>query len=148
MNLRGNVIPAIDLRKRFDMDGVEHDESSRVIIVDMNGKLTGLIVDSVSEVLRVPRKSIEPPPDVISADIQTEFIKGVGKLDNTGRMIILVDVTKILSREEQKQVYKVSARDEDEDISAEPESSPSKEAAKKAECVSPATNRKKLKKAS
>jgi purine-binding chemotaxis protein CheW len=108
MNLRGNVIPAIDLRKRFDMEKKQHDESTRVIIVNMNGKLTGLIVDSVSEVLRMPKGSIELAPEIIRSKVETEYIKGVGKIRDTNRMIILIAVDKILSLDELKQLNKTS----------------------------------------
>ena len=97
MNLRGNVIPAIDLRKRFDMEEGKRDESTRVMIINMGGKLTGLIVDAVSEVIRLTQKYIEPPPEVIQGDSKMEFIKGLGKIDNNNRMILLIDVSKILS---------------------------------------------------
>ncbi len=102
INLRGNVIPAIDLRKRFGMELREHDEATRVIIVNINNKLTGLIVDSVSEVLRMSKQAIEAPPDILSADFQTEFIKGIGKMDQNERMIILIEVSRILSTDEQQ----------------------------------------------
>ena len=108
MNLRGNVIPAIDLRKRFDMEAGTRDESTRVMIINMGGKLTGLIVDAVSEVIRLTQRYIEPPPEVIQGDSKTEFIKGLGKIDNNNRMILLIDVSKILSMKEQKELSRVS----------------------------------------
>ncbi len=106
MNLRGNVIPAIDLRKRFSMELIAHSESTRVVIVNIGGKLTGMIVDSVSEVLRLPKKNIDPPPDVISSNLNTDFIKGIGKITGQNRFILLVDVNKILSFDEQEKMYK------------------------------------------
>lgn len=100
MNLRGNVIPAIDLRKRFGLPAVEHDESTRVIIVNMNGKLTGFIVDSVSEVFRLDRNAIEPPPEVIRTDLNMDFIKGICK--GGGKMVVLIEISKILAGHEQE----------------------------------------------
>ncbi|MBF0545287.1 MAG: chemotaxis protein CheW [Candidatus Riflebacteria bacterium] len=103
MNLRGNVIPAIDLRKRFDMEIKAHDEATRVIIVNISNRLTGLIVDSVSEVLRISKRMLEPPPQSLKMDSKTEFISGIGKLADQ-KMIILIEASKILSAKEQEQL--------------------------------------------
>ena len=118
MNLRGNVIPAIDLRKRFDMEEGKRDESTRVMIINMGGKLTGLIVDAVSEVIRHTQKCIESPPDVIQGDSKMEFIKGLGKIDKNNRMILLIDVSKILSDSEQKELGKVTEQGHGEETAA------------------------------
>ena len=101
MNLRGNVIPIIELKKRFGMPLKEYDESTRVIIITIMGKLTGLIVDSVSEVLRLSKDTIEPAPGIIKTRTETEFLKGICKLDKVNRMILLLAVDKILTFEEQ-----------------------------------------------
>lgn len=101
MNLRGNVIPAIDLRKRFGLPSMTHDESTRVIIVNMNGKLTGFIVDSVSEVFRLDRRSIELPPEVIRTNLNMDFIRGICKASNN-KMVVLIEVSKILAGHEQE----------------------------------------------
>ncbi len=102
MNLRGNVIPAIDLRKRFNLETVKHNESTRVIIVDISDKTTGLIVDAVSDVIRISRKSIEAPPEIIGSKVETEFVDGIGNLVKQGRFIIILNVNKILNMDEQK----------------------------------------------
>jgi purine-binding chemotaxis protein CheW len=104
MNLRGNVIPIIDLRKRFELEVKQHDEATRVIIVTIMGKLTGLIVDSVSEVLRLAKSTIERTPEIIRSKTGTEFLKGVCKIEKDNRMILLMSVDKILSSEEQSQL--------------------------------------------
>jgi purine-binding chemotaxis protein CheW len=104
MNLRGNVIPAIDLRKRFNLEIVKHGEATRVIIVDIMDKTTGLIVDSVSEVIRISQKLIEPPPEIISSQVETGFIDGIANLAKQGRFIIILNVNKILSNDEQRQL--------------------------------------------
>ncbi len=109
INLRGNVIPAVDLRKRFNLETVKHGDSTRVIIVDIQDKTTGLIVDSVSEVIRISKKWIEPPPEIIGSKVETEFIDGIGNLSKQSRFIIILNVNKILSGEEQRQL-KESAR--------------------------------------
>lgn len=105
MNLRGNVVPAIDLRKRFGMETAKHNEQTRVMIVDISKKLTGLIVDSVSEVLRVSKKRIEIPPEVIRSNVQTEFIENIVNLEQDGRFIIIINVNKILTMEESEQLH-------------------------------------------
>ncbi|MCD6490571.1 MAG: chemotaxis protein CheW, partial [Thermodesulfobacterium sp.] len=81
MNLRGNVIPVIDLRKRFEMEFRPYDETTKVIIVKLQEKLVGFVVDSVSEVLRVPKDSLETPPEIIAENIDTRFIKAICKLE-------------------------------------------------------------------
>lgn len=97
INLRGRVIPVLDLRKRFGLPSDEKTNETRIIVVEVEGKTVGLKVDAVSEVLRLPAAAVEPPPSLI-AGVESEYIKGVGKLD--GRLIILLDVGKILTRSE------------------------------------------------
>ncbi len=99
INLRGKVIPIIDLRKRFDLGHHEADKNTRIVVVKIDDIVVGLIVDEVSEVLRIPADTVEPPPPII-AGIESDYIKGVGKLDE-GRLLILLDLNKILSKEEQ-----------------------------------------------
>ena len=97
VNLRGKVIPVISLRKRFGMPVKEKDQESRIIVVDICGKVVGFFVDSVSEVLRLPSERIEPPPPMI-AGIDTDYVSGVGKLDD--RLLILLDLDKIMGTQE------------------------------------------------
>ena len=99
INLRGKVIPIIDLRKRFDLGTHEADKNTRIVVVKINDIVVGLVVDEVSEVLRIPADTVEPPPPII-AGIESDYIKGVGKLDG-GRLLILLDLNKILTKEEQ-----------------------------------------------
>ncbi len=106
MNLRGNVIPVIDLRKRFKMATTEHNDSTRVIIINIVNELTGLIVDSVSEVIRVSRTDIQPAPDIVKDDVKSEFLKGIGKYNK--RMFLILDISRILSKEEQQELKEVS----------------------------------------
>ncbi|MEW6418926.1 MAG: chemotaxis protein CheW [Nitrospirota bacterium] len=91
INLRGKVIPVINLRKRFGLDSKETDSQSRIMVVDV-GATIGLIVDSVSEVLRLSSDTIEPPPPMTAGD-GSEYIKGVGKLED--RLLILLDIDRI-----------------------------------------------------
>jgi purine-binding chemotaxis protein CheW len=110
VNLRGNVIPALDLRKRFSMDTIERTDSNRIIIVDIGGVKTGIIVDAVSEVLRLERSAIAPPPAVTLGGIETSFIEGVGKLNNGQRMVMILNLPELLSlapKAEPQEVKKV-----------------------------------------
>ena len=104
MNLRGRVVPIVNLRKRFGLPAKEYDKNTRIIVVDLNGKTVGFIVDSVSEVLRLSKSVVEPPPDLVSG-IDSEYITGIAKLDD--RLLILLDLEKILTAEE-KQTLKES----------------------------------------
>jgi purine-binding chemotaxis protein CheW len=97
-NLRGSVLPVIDLRKRFGIDNQEITEHSRIVIVFMDTVKIGMIVDAVSEVLRIPDSSIEPTPPIVTT-INQQYIRGIAKLE--GRLIILLDLNKVLSNEEQ-----------------------------------------------
>lgn len=93
INLRGKVIPVINLRKKFGLHGKDSDDASRVIIMDIQGVTYGLVVDSVSEVLRIPSDVVEPPPPMASST-GSIFIKGIAKLEN--RLIILIDIDRLM----------------------------------------------------
>jgi chemotaxis signal transduction protein len=108
-NLRGEVIPVLDTRKRFDLEVKPPDDRTRIIIVDLGGVKTGLVVDSVREVLNLATKDIAPPPEAIGSGIDQHFISGIGKVDAGKRMIVLLDVEKILSRQEQAHLSEVTA---------------------------------------
>jgi purine-binding chemotaxis protein CheW len=101
INLRGKVIPIIDLRKRFNMEIKEHDKSTRIVVVDISGNIMGMIVDAVSEVLRLPADTIEPPPELVTG-INSEYIKGVAKLED--RLLIFLDLSKVIDAEEMTSV--------------------------------------------
>ena len=98
INLRGEVIPVIDLRKRFGLQEVEKTDDSRIIIVEVEKRMVGLIVDSVSEVIRMPEKNIQDSPEKV-AGAHTDLIMGVGKVND--RLLIILDLKRILSTEEQ-----------------------------------------------
>jgi purine-binding chemotaxis protein CheW len=105
INLRGKVIPIIDLRKRFGMDPKSYDSHTRIIVVEINARIVGFVVDSVSEVLRIQSSTVEPPPQIVSG-IDSEYINGVGKLDD--RLLILIDINRLLSDAEQGNLSAVS----------------------------------------
>jgi len=105
INLRGKVIPIIDLRKRLNLEiDKESGRSTRIIVVQVGGKTTGFIVDAVSQVLRIPTSTIEPPPDVV-AGVDSEYITGVSKLED--RLLIILDFSKILTSKEKKELDKL-----------------------------------------
>lgn len=95
INLRGKVIPVIDMRKRFGLPVVERDSQTRIIVMEFNQKIVGFLVDAVSEVLRIPADTVEAPPPVV-AGIGSEYIKGVGKLND--RLLILMDLDSLLGK--------------------------------------------------
>ncbi|NLM69638.1 MAG: chemotaxis protein CheW [Firmicutes bacterium] len=97
-NIRGEIIPVISLRKRFSVPETENTSETRVIIVDIENACVGFVVDAVTEVMRVPQSAIEPPPRSV-AGLRAEYLKGVGKVGD--RLIILLEVGKILTSEEQ-----------------------------------------------
>lgn len=98
INLRGKVIPIIDLRKRFGLEPRGRDKNTRIIVIEIHTMVVGFIVDSVSEVLRLPASTVEPPPPVV-AGLDSDYISAVGKLED--RLLILLDLQRLLSNEEQ-----------------------------------------------
>jgi purine-binding chemotaxis protein CheW len=97
INLRGKVIPVIDLRRRFGLKSKAQDKYTRIIVIEINQMIVGFVVDSISEVLRIPANTVEPPPPVV-AGLESEYISGVGKLED--RLLILLDLDRLLSRED------------------------------------------------
>ncbi len=97
INLRGDVIPIIDLRDKFGLEAKENTAMTRVIVVEVEGRLMGMVVDSASQVVRIPADHIDPPPPVLGG-LSQEFITGVGKLDD--KLIILLNADAILTSDE------------------------------------------------
>ncbi len=94
IDMRGIIIPVFNLRKRFNINPDKAmEESNKIIVIEQDDKYVGLIVDSVTEVIRLPEKNVEPPPSTIGG-VESEYIIGVGKLNDL--IIILLDVSKIL----------------------------------------------------
>jgi purine-binding chemotaxis protein CheW len=116
LDVRGSLVPVVDLRKRFEVQGTGVGEETRIVLVDFEGERLGLVVDSVTEVLRVPETSILPPPRYVKG-LAAEFIRGIVRLEN--RLIVLVDMDRILSSAERIALLEseFAAR---EDASAEP----------------------------
>jgi purine-binding chemotaxis protein CheW len=105
INLRGDVMPIIDLRDRFGLEPRAHTAETRVTVVEIEGHLVGIVVDSASQVVRIPGDQIEPPPGLGTGG-SAELITGVGKLDD--RLMLLLDVDAVLSPEEKVALSSVS----------------------------------------
>lgn len=105
INLRGRVIPVIDLRTKLSLQRKPHDKDTRIIVVELEGRTIGFIVDKVKEVLRIPNSIIEPPPDIV-AGLNAEYITAVGKLED--RLLILLDLEKIISGKEKEELSVIS----------------------------------------
>lgn len=101
INLRGHIIPVIDLCKRFNLPPRQDTRQSRIIVVDVAGTTVGMIVDAVQEVLRFPASSIEPPPPVAHG-VDAAYLRGIALNDN--RLIILLDLDKILYENEMQEL--------------------------------------------
>jgi len=99
INLRGQLIPIIDLRTRFGMQRIDKTKSSRIVVTEIGSKRVGIVVDSVSEVINIPIENVEDAPEMISG-VGTEYIQGVGKLGD--RLIIMLDLTMVISTEEKQ----------------------------------------------
>jgi purine-binding chemotaxis protein CheW len=92
INLRGKVIPVIDLRTKFGLAARGRDKDSRIVVCDVTSHQIGMIVDSVQEVLRIPQSSVEDIPQIVTS-VGQDYIRGVAKLDD--RLLMFLDIAKI-----------------------------------------------------
>jgi purine-binding chemotaxis protein CheW len=97
INLRGSIVPIIDLRMRFNLTQVEYNEFTVVIILNLNNRTMGIVVDGVSDVLELKASQISPVPELVS-NIDTKYLLGLGTADE--RMLILVDIEQLMSSKE------------------------------------------------
>jgi len=97
INLRGKVIPVVDLRKRFGLPVGDQSAENRIVVVDIGGQDIGVIVDAVNEVLRIFNDSVEPPSSVITT-ADSDYLMGIAKVDD--KLLILLDLESVLSAEE------------------------------------------------
>jgi purine-binding chemotaxis protein CheW len=104
INLRGQLIPIIDLRTRFGMPRINANKSTRIIVTEIGNRRVGIVVDSVSEVLNIPIENVEDAPEMITG-VGTEYIQGVGKMDE--RLIIMLDLTMVITGDEKQQLDQV-----------------------------------------
>jgi len=105
INLRGKIVSVVDLRKRFGEKSITGNKRNRIVVAEIQGKLVGLIVDSASEVLKVPEKEIELPPTTFEEG-ELNYVTGVGKLN--GRLIIMIDLNKVLRKGELRRLGEVA----------------------------------------
>jgi purine-binding chemotaxis protein CheW len=94
INLRGQVTTVVNLRNRLGLDGKAMDGNARIMILEVDKNIVGVIVDSVTEVKNLTRVQIEILPDALSSTVSSKYIQGVGKLD--GRLLILVDLKQVI----------------------------------------------------
>lgn len=104
INLRGKIIPVVDLRKKLGFPERPHDKSTRIIVVECDSLIIGFVVDSVSEVLRITRNTVEPPPPIVSG-ISSEFIEGIGRLSD--RLFILLNLKKLFGEQDREMLERV-----------------------------------------
>ena len=97
INLRNTVIPIVDLRRRFGMDETENTDETRIMVVNVANQTIGIIVDAVSEVMRVSQDQIAPPPPTV-AGLGREYLTGLVKFEK--RLLIMLDIDRILSEDE------------------------------------------------
>jgi purine-binding chemotaxis protein CheW len=94
INLRGKVIPVVDLRSRLGIERKVPDRNTRIVVVELNGKIVGFVVDAVNEVLRIHKSVTEPPPQMTSG-IDADYITAIGKLND--RLLTLIDLEKVVN---------------------------------------------------
>ena len=97
INLRGKILPVIDLHRRFGLAAVEDRKASRIVVVSIEGKEVGMVVDGVSEVLTISEEAIEPVPPLVTT-VDSTFLIGIAKID--ARLVILLDLGQVLSPQE------------------------------------------------
>ncbi len=94
VNIRGRVIVVFNLAKRLSLDSMVQNENSRIIIIELENNVVGMIVESVSEVLSIPVSSMKPAPEMLLSKIGADYLEGVGMLNN--RLLILMDLKNVL----------------------------------------------------
>lgn len=95
VNLRGVIVPVVDLRIKLGCEKVEYNDFTVVIVLNVKGRVVGAVVDSVSDVLELPRDAIRPAPEMSSASVDTAFITGIASVGE--RMLILMDIEALMS---------------------------------------------------
>ena len=105
INLRGKIIPVINLRKRFGLPALENSDDVRIIVVEVANRVLGFTVDRVNEVLRISSDIVEPAPSMVSGH-NTDYVQGVGKLDD--RLLILLNLEKLFTADEIAEIDQAS----------------------------------------
>ena len=110
INLRGSIIPVIELRKRLNLYNKNQDKNKDwILIVNVDNRVTGFIVDSVTKVLKVRKDNIEPPPDIVMAGLKSQYIRGVCEINK--HLLIFLDFSRILKINEIKKLKDFSQED-------------------------------------
>jgi len=112
INLRGQIIAVVDLAARLEIEGGERTSSSRIVVVECGDVKVGLIVDS-PEVISINKESVEASPSLVAGDVESSFIKGIVKLED--RLLILLDVDRVLSEREKVDISDMEGEQPDED---------------------------------
>ncbi len=108
-NLRGQIIAVIDLARQFGFPPRDElSDSARIVVTEVKGQTVGMLVDEVPEVLKIPVENIEPTPELVQSEVEKHYIKGVAKLEN--RLIILLDLEKVLTPQEMGEVSRAGKR--------------------------------------
>jgi purine-binding chemotaxis protein CheW len=110
VNLRGAVIPVVDLRSRFNLSPSTNGQKDVIVIVELDELQVGLIVDKVTEVIKIPEEAIEPPSSLLTSSVDNSYLRGIGKFkeeggkegEEAGNLVILLDLTRIFSLDEQQ----------------------------------------------
>jgi purine-binding chemotaxis protein CheW len=100
INLRGKIIPVMDLRKRFGMPKLENSADARIIVVEVGSRVIGFTVDRVNEVLRISASIVEPAPAMVTG-VDSDYVQGVGKLED--RLLILISLEKLFNERQLQQ---------------------------------------------
>ncbi|MBN1162082.1 MAG: purine-binding chemotaxis protein CheW [Dehalococcoidales bacterium] len=115
INLRGRVIPVIDIGKRFGFEKTEEAKNNRIVVINIKDTTLGIIVDAVTEVIRIPAESIDPVSDIVTSG-QSDYLQGIAKLPE--KMIIILALDKLLMKDAEL----VDMTAQDEDVKQEPAS--------------------------
>lgn len=103
-NLRGVIVPIVDLRIKFNLDKIDYDGQTVVIVVNVSQRIVGIVVDGVSDVMTLTPDQIKPAPE-LGMSLSSDFLSGLGSLEN--RMLVLVDIDKLLTSKEMALVEQV-----------------------------------------
>lgn len=110
INLRGKIVSVVDLRKRFGEKTITASKKNRILVTEVEGKMVGLIVDAASEVIKIPESEVDLPPSVFEEG-ELNYVTGVGKLH--GRLVIMIDLSKILQKGELRRLEEMASQTAD-----------------------------------
>jgi len=113
INLRGAIVPVLDLRRRFGLPERTDTPDTRIINVEMGNNLVGLIVDSVDQVINIPSGVIEPTPDLVTT-VDSTYLRAIAKLED--RLVTLLDLDRVLTREEEQSLGTMSLEESEEAV--------------------------------